>query len=275
MDDKDLRQSHNPAEDADSDAIPADDFDLSAIPMAEETVDVAAALAAVTELDLLAGGAPPAEAQPTAEDTTEAETEADYDIAPFVREERPSGQTPIVAPPPSGLARGQIASIVPSLLLIALGGGLTLLLNIGEAPPPASLLLVAGVAVVGLALVAYWQSSGGNARGSLWAGLQLIAWAAAFYVLSTMGAAFWPVLFWAAAVAFAIFAFLARPAPGRASFWALALGVVGLSAWAYTHGWLDSSILDAIRQGWPLVLIFLLWWLLAPLWHRRRATNET
>lgn len=278
MDDKDhLDESHiapDPDEALDisiGDLMMAD-FDMSTIPPAEEPIDVAAALAAVSELDWLAR---PEEA-PIAD--TPADDSDEQDIPPFVRTEPETSAHPATAanalPPLDTLARGQTASILPALLLIGLGSGLMVLLNTGALTLSPFLIVPAGLGVLGVSLVAYWLSSRGFARGSLLVGLVLCASAIALYaIFQSRDGRTWPAILLGLAGALGLFSLLS-PRTGRPRFWAFLLTIAGGIAWAYAQGWLADSWLAPIHELWPAAVVIVLVWLGAPLAARRRRRHS-
>src|SRR5690606_31981615 len=74
-------------------------------------------------------------------------------------------------PPLVEIERGQMASVVPALLLIGLGAWWTFALTTLETPPGFGQMALGIMAVFGIVLIAYWLFSGRWSSGALFGGL--------------------------------------------------------------------------------------------------------
>lgn len=264
--DDDLRFA--PAEAADEAASAAvDEPHDGAVFQVAEGMDIEAALAAVSSLsDMLAE-------QEAAEQAKIAQAEAEARAAEErrMRLEHPEMFFPV--PPQIVLKRGQMASVVPALLLMAIGAWLTFAHTASPTPPDGPLvaaLLVGGVAVT---FLARWLSAGRWERGSLFVALALLFVAGvAFYLVlpgSVGGARGWPLLVSAVGAAFVLTALLAYPPDRRLLLPGLLLVMAGLIGLAVMMSLLPAGLTAVVVNLWPVVLaLVLLVWLL-PVLRRR------
>lgn len=238
----------------------------SAMPLDE--LDIDAALAAVSSLsDVIAEQVAAEEARLAAQAAAEqaaAERQA--------RLEHPelffSLPTPVV------LKRGHPASVIPGVLLIAVGSWLTFVLTTSSTPPDNGLIIAIAIGSVALALLAHWLGSGRWARGAFFMGITLLALAGGILVLVQPGtpdlAAGWPLLVIAPGLALLLAAFLTRPAEKRLILPGLILTLSGVMAFALLAGLLGEQIASFIRALWPAAVAILVILLLLPLIVRRR-----
>jgi hypothetical protein len=204
-------------------SMPDDDDVLGVVEATD--LDIDSALAAVSSLsDMIAEQ----EAQEQAIAAAQAEQEA---------REAEFRNNPMPKPPLSSLQRGQLASVLPGLLLIAIGAWLTFTLTTATAPPPPGITTAVVTGAVALIFLAHWISTGRWSRGSLFLsiGLLLSAGVIAFLLQPAspgLGRG-WPLLLAALGLTFILSAFLARPArrgfalPG---FLMIVGGLVGVAA---------------------------------------------
>ncbi len=228
---------------------------------AGEGVDIEAALAAVSSLsDMLAE-------QEAAEQAKIAQAEAEAQAAEErrMRVQHPELFFPV--PPATVLRRGQLASVVPALLLIGLGAWLTFALTV--APSPLDGLIMAAVLLggVSVALLARWLSSGRWARGSLLVGLALLFMTGiTLYLQQPAAMGFtqgWPLLVVGLGAAVLLTALLAYPPERRLLLPGALLAVAGLIALVVTLGLLPAEVVTLAGTLWPVVLVVvLIVWLL-------------
>lgn len=223
--------------------------------------DVDAALAAVASLSMITDR--------EADDL--ARSEGVETVQPVTRAAVGAG---IPMPTPITLKRGQLASIIPALLLIAGGAYWTFVSTTGGQLDPL-LILGGGVGIVLIALLFGWISSGRWSRGLLFLTLLILFTIGGVVVtLRTPGldlpTAF-PLLLAAPGLAFIFSAFLARPAssrlliPGMLLIAAAAVGIV------YNAGLLALDLAPILPVAAAAVGIgILLLWLLG-IFARRRA----
>lgn len=240
---------------------PPDETGAPAEPEAEtapapaEGLDIEAALAAVSTLsDMLAE-------QEAAEQARIAQAEAEAMAAEErrMRLEHPELFFPV--PPPVVLRRGQVASVLPALVLIALGAWLTFAFTTGTPPDGGLVALALGGGLV-IILAGRWLSSGRWARGSLFLALALGGMGGALLLLAAPGspgaARGWPLALIGLGAAFFLSAALAAPPDRRLILPGVLLAVSGLAALAVTFGLLPGSLLEMAAGLWPVAAVALL-----------------
>ncbi|XWX04342.1 hypothetical protein VZO05_02065 [Aggregatilineales bacterium SYSU G02658] len=145
--------------DAPADTSEAESDALESFTPAEPDVD--AALSALSSLTVLAVDAP---------------REAFDPQAVILSEELPQ-------PPLATLERGTTPSVVPALLMIAVGVFLTFYLASGNPMPASQHLIGGGLILFGISSVTWWLGTNRWARGSLLVGLACIAGGAALFLV--------------------------------------------------------------------------------------------
>lgn len=222
--------------------------------------DVDAALAAVASLSMITDR--------EADDLARSEgVETPQPVA------RAAGGIGIPMPTTITLKRGQLASIIPALLLIAGGAYWTFVSTTGGQIDPL-LILGGGIGIVVLALLFGWMSSGRWSRGLIFLAL-LILFIIGGVVLTLRIPGLdlptaYPLLLAAPGLAFIFTAFLARPAssrlliPGMLLIAAAAVGIV------FNAGLLSLDLAPILPVAAAAVGIgILLLWLLGILARRR------
>lgn len=246
-------------------------------------LDVEGALAAVASLHTLTDEFEAVDELVTEEDSLEideferiepSEDDRDEELEiPLESIEAAHYESVFPRPPSSVLHRGQLASIVPALLLIGIGVYLTFILTgTGSALNPS---VIAAVTVGGLGaiLLAQWISSARWAMGSFFIGvLLLLTGATAAYLtmpnnLSLMQG--WPLLLTAVGTAFVI-SDLFVPSGRRLWLIGLILAISGLAGTVATSNLLDESIQQTIGALWPLAIVIIIVLLIAPILRRRQ-----
>jgi hypothetical protein len=230
-------------------------------------MDIEAALAAVSTLsDMLAE-------QEAAEQARIAQIEAEAQAAAErqARLEHPEQFYPV--PPMSTLHRGQMASVIPALLLIGIGAWLTFSFTT-KAPPDASLIAAITLGGIGLALLVRWLGSGRWSGGSLFWGLSFLFSAGLlFFLLSSPSPGLlqgWPLLLVGIGVAAALTGFLAFPRNRRLLLSGLGLIVAGIAGSIITMNILSSDFVNAAASLWPVALIaVVIIWLLPVIFRQR------
>jgi hypothetical protein len=230
-------------------------------------VDVLAALAAVSSLSDLVAEREAAEHAELARVETEAQAEAERQA----RLTDPSAYLPV--PPMLGLARGQLGTLVPGLLLIALGAWLTFTLTTTRALPDAPLMWAAVILVIALSVLARWLSSGRWSRGLLFFGLTLLlTLGLAAFLLQPASPGWmqgWPLLLIAPGLALAVTGLLGAPrtpglvAPGLVLIAAAAAGML------MTLNLLPGDLLALVSPYWFVPLIVMAVLAVIPLIFRR------
>ncbi|GAB4525024.1 MAG: hypothetical protein OHK0046_40340 [Anaerolineae bacterium] len=214
--------------------------------------DIDAALASVASLsDVIAER----EAEEAAEQARlDAETRAKAEAA------RRRSEYYFPSPPAFTLHRGQLASVVPALLLMAFGAWLSFALATDATLPstPTVVLLVMGL--VGVALLAHWVSSARWLRGSLFGGLALLFSAVPLYALSLgVGAAGWPLLLAALGAAMLLSTVLSSEAErGLSLFTSLLMLLMGAIGYAVTTAAFTLELAEPIAWGLVAVIAAIL-----------------
>jgi hypothetical protein len=250
----------------------ADDIEVDAPLTASEIpvtdgMDIEAALAAVSTLsDMLAE-------QEAAEQARLAQIEAEAQAAAErqARMEHPEQFFPV--PPMTTLHRGQMASVIPALLLIGIGAWLTFSFTT-KAPPDASLITAITLGGIGLVLLVRWLGSGRWARGSLFGGLSFLFSAGLlFFLLSSPSPGLlqgWPLLLVGIGIAAALTGFLAIPRNRRLLLSGLGLIVAGIAGSVITMNLLSDDFVNTAASLWPVALIAIaIIWLLPVIFRQR------
>jgi len=234
-----------------------------------DDMDIEAALAAVSTLsDMLAE-------QEAAEQARIAQAEAEAQAAAErqARLEHPEQFFPV--PPMSVLHRGQMASVLPALLLIGVGAWLTFILTTTKTMPDTSLIL--GISMGGLALVLLvrWLTAGRWTQGVLFDSLAVLLSAGLLvYLLQPASPglmAGWPLLLVVLGIALALTGLLAFPRNTRLLLPGIILVLAGAIGWVVSNGLLSDDFVNAAAGLWPvaLVIVALIW--LLPLIFRQRS----
>jgi hypothetical protein len=261
-------------------ALPLPDEDLRYAPPAarsevdpdlglDSSVDVLAALAAVSSLSDLVAEREAVEQAAFARVEADAQAEAERQA----RLNDPTAYLPV--PPMLVPARGQLATLVPGLLLIALGAWLTFSLTTTRTLPDTPLLLAVLFGIVALSLLARWLTSGRWSRGSLFLGLALLLLPGIGFVLmqpaSPGWVQGWPLLMVAPGLALILTGLLAKPRTPGLIVPGLALIAAAAAGLAVTLDLLPTDLLNMVSPYWfvPLIVVVLL--ALLPLVFNRRA----
>lgn len=250
------------------------DFTFSASGLDE--LDIEGALASITGLD-----AAIAEHQITDEEAPAVEPEPALDPEQVRREtesrhraiQQASGR--IEQPSLRRVGRGQLASLVPAVLLMMLGAGLTVYLaepSVFEGVVVNGgtfAMLLAGM--FGVMLISYWLSSGRWASGALFVGLSLLISLGVVIVAPTVAPdAGWIFLLSGVGVSVFLSGLLSRGTGKYQYFVGLALFVAGLAGYGFL---LNSAQFDMPRLQ-PFLLggvgLFLALLLIAPLFVKKQ-----
>jgi hypothetical protein len=220
--------------------------------------DIDAALAAVSSLDAVlteqeAEQARLAALEAARQEQIEAEQRAEQERIRWIE----SYDFP--RPPLTALRRGSLASILPALLLMGTGAYLTFALTLSATPPSGGLVALLVGGAVGLTFLANWLASGRWARGSLFAGLLLIAGGALPFVaelpvwdvLGLVSERTWPLVGVALGMALFLAGVLARPSSGRVAAGGLGISAASAFALATNAGAVCPCVGATITQVWP------------------------
>lgn len=177
-------------------------------------------------------------------------------------------------PPVSVLHRGQLASVVPAVLLIGIGAYLTFLVTTSSATLQPGVIVAILVGAMGAMLLAQWLSSARWAIGSFFIGILLLLTGGTLSYLilpnnlSLMNG--YPLLLTAIGTAFVITDIFV-PSGRRAWLIGLILAISGLGGVAITSTLMDLTITDSARGlllavGIVIIIVFLI----APILRRRQ-----
>ena len=236
--------------------------------------DIDAALAAVAGLPALADlpETPEDEAAESYSDEQPNDAEADEAAIP-----QPAAyQDAQVSPPPlSKLRRGQAASVVPALLLIAVGAGLSLYLTTNDEAINPAIILSVLLALGGMVLLSWWLSSHRSASGAFFFGSLLLFNAAAIFISNTpqgFDLAGWPLSIAATGLAIFLTALVVPHMGGRLAVVGLGIIIAAVAGVALTSNLIDPSIQEIAANVWPLAPALILFFLIAPLFRRNRRS---
>lgn len=176
----------------------------------------------------------------------------------------------ITSPALSRLHRGQAASVIPALLLIAGGIGLGALVLSGES---LAISTIAGVSITGagLMLVAQWLSADRTTAGNFFIGMLLLLTGGVFLYLlqpDSPGATGFPLFIVAGGVTVTLTALVTASARVLLPI-GLALIVAGLVSIPVMAGMMDTGLMKTLETVLPGVLVLLVIMLLLPLVRRR------
>lgn len=226
-------------------------------------LDIEAALASVSSLsDVIAEQ----EAQEAAERTR-------HEEAQRRRDEQEAQRAAYYLPRPSmhTLQRGQMGSVIPALMLILLGAGLTFALSSEDTTLSGGMIALITMGAFGVLLIAQWLSSGRWSRGALFGGLSLILVAGGLYFLANNepGVDGYPLLLSAIGVAAVLSGILAPVLSKHQFFVGIAFIVAGLVSYGVNVSDADLQSLNPGLLIGVVVAIAVLY--IAPLAMRRRG----
>ncbi len=177
-------------------------------------------------------------------------------------------------PLPVTLHRGSLASVVPGVLLIALGIWLTFAFTTAQTPPETGLVLLAMLASGAVALLAHWLASGRWARGSFFLGLTLLLLIGVGAWVTEPGlpdwSTGWSLLPLAPGIALLLSAVAARPVERRLALPGLLLIMIAAAAYGAIGLSFPADLLRLIETLWFVPLIVLALLVLLPFIFRRR-----
>lgn len=231
-------------------------------------LDIEAALAAVSTLNDVIAEQEAAEQARLARIEAEAQAKAERQA----RLENPERYFPV--PPLSTLKRGQLASVIPAVLLIGIGAWLTFSGTSLRVLPDTNLLITIVLVGIGLALFTRWLAARRWSRGSLFFGLAFIGWGALYFYLSQLTPVGlqqgWPLFIAASGLALLLTWLLSSPKEPRLVLPAFILLIAGVAGSLITLNLLPTDITFFAASVWPvaIVIIVLIW--LLPLVFRQR-----
>jgi hypothetical protein len=246
----------------------------------DPSLDIDAALAAV-------GALPDLMAERDAAYDIERQRQQDVERTAEERERWRQGYR-FARPPQMRLQRGQPASVIPALILIAVGAYLTFALTLSQTPPAPGLVALLVCGAIGITLLSYWLNARRWARGALFGGLILIFFGLVFYGVTTPSIASalpaglvsdsgWRLFLGAVFAALLLSGLLARPVSiglavlGMGGLLGIALGLL-IDSGALSSLNLNLELL--LNEGWKIVLPLLLVLLVIGLFQRLRQRRQ-
>lgn len=230
LSDADMNTRASTSEDADH--MPADDLDIASA--LASVANLSAVITDTTEM-VQVGQSP----KPTPKINPPAFYESDFPHPPLLT-----------------LARGQMPSVIPALVLMAIGAGLTFLLISGAESVNMDMVGVLAVGGICLLLLLIWLASGRWARGALFLALVTATTAGIIAILpqTPLGASGTPLLVcgWGASVI--ISGWLSPKKASQGFFGGVLLIVIGITGFLFTGGFLPTEILNIIQQYGLLIV---------------------
>lgn len=177
-------------------------------------------------------------------------------------------------PPVQRLKRGSLPSIVPAIILIALGIWLTVQTTT-DVPIDSRIVLAAGIGGLVVTLLAAWIAWGRWSRGLLLPALLISAIGGVVAAGLIPGGLDltrgYPLLATAVGAAVLLTALLGRPSNRRMLAAGLALALAGGLGLLITNGFIAGDWIASAAPLWPIPVVLLIAIWLAPLVFRRRS----
>lgn len=175
--------------------------------------------------------------------------------------------------PVSSLHRGQLASVVPALLLIGIGAYLTFMVTTSGTDFDPVLITAVLVGGVGVMLLAQWISSSRRAIGSFFIGalLLLTGGTVAYLVIPNNLSLIdgYPLILTAIGTAF-VLSDVFVPSGRRIWLVGLILAIAGLAGVVTTTSILDTGIAQSSGRLLPVAIVIVVVLLIAPILRRRQ-----
>lgn len=244
-----------------------------------DELDIDAALAAVSQLSLLADKADDKLSfdEDLDSDIDETDDEIDEgDYRPIDEESELAESTPYTdfeLPQSLTMTRGQLSSVIPAFALIAVGGWLTFTLTTSSIPPSNGLLIAIVLLGVGAVFLAQWLNSGRWSRGNFFIGMATLLIGGVQLYLSQMlpmnMSSGWSL--WIVAVGIALFGagFITLPRLPRLSIMGALIIVAGAIGYALTSGAIEPEIITFVSNLWFIGVAIIIFMIIAPLVRRR------
>lgn len=234
------------------------------LPMTDD-LDIDAALASVADLgDVLA--------EREAAEIAERER-IDKERRAAEEEEKRRAEHYFPRPPLLEIERGQMISVIPALVLIALGAWWTFALSTATTAPTSGQMALVIMAAFGVIAVAYWLFSGRWSSGSLFAGATALIAAGLIVFLNggTLDGGY-PLLLLAPAIAMGVVAVFSARTGRQTGFTSVLLIVVAVAGYLVTSNQLSGDgLTDLARILLPIFGGILVVILALPLIFRRQA----
>ena len=205
---------------------------------------------------------------PEGEDEGESyEAEVDSDQTTYI-------ETEFEHPPLMTLQRGQSASVIPALVLMAIGAWLTISLTTGTLALDATLLIPLIGIILGVVFLSQWIQSRRWSQGSFFTGMMLLLNSGVlFFLLQPNDYSLvngWTLFILATGLAVILTGMLTQPAIPRLSIIGFLLVLAGLVGFFATSGFLASAISDFLAQIWFIPIGLAILFLILPIFRRAR-----
>lgn len=231
-----------------------------------DEVDVDAALAAVSQLTLMAEDEEIASDETENDDLSSDDTPEDENTVVEIVDE-------FEIPRDITMARGQLASILPAVTLIILGGWLTFTLTTTNTIPSTGLILSVILIGIGVVFLSQWLNSSRWSRGNFFIGLStLLIGGVQLYLSQVAPSAVtngWTL--WIIAIGLALFGtgYLTLPRLPRLSIMGILTIVTGGIGYVLTSGAISTEVIGFISNLWIVGAVILAIMLLSPFLRRR------
>ncbi len=201
----------------------------------------------------------------TEEEAIEIALSEEDEVVEITPEPSVTYETTFPHPPLSVLHRGQLASVIPAVLLIGIGGYLTFVFTTSEVTIEPILVASIGLIVLGIVLLSQWLSSARWTIGSFFLGLSFLLIGATSTYLTLPTNLTWidgyPLLVTAIGIAFVV-TDIVVPSGRRVWLIGLILAIIGLGGIVSTTMLADivlpsSDILLAVAVGIVVILFIL------------------
>jgi len=244
------------------------DDDIQPSPSPDE-MDVDAALAAVSQLTLLteeeqADDLSLADDEFSSDDDTD-DIEEDATVVEIVDE--------FEIPHNISMSRGQLASVLPAVTLIILGGWLTFTLTTTSTTPSAGLLFAVVLIGVGVIFLSQWLTSARWSRGNFFIGASILMIGGVQLYLSQVATnamnSGWSL--WIVAIGLALFGsgYLTLPRLPRLSIMGILTIVAGGIGYVLSSGAIAPEVVGFLGNLWIVGVVILGIMLIAPILRRR------
>lgn len=259
---------------------PEDTLDDDGVPevvaeVEDVNLDIDAALASVASLD---DAIAEREAEEAAELRRIEDERRQREEAQRLREEEAARRAAhyYPRPPMVRLQRGQMTSVIPALVLILVGAGLTVVLASSETSINLTTIALVASGVLGVMMIAQWMVSARWAGGALFGGSLLLFSAVTIILLANTddpGADGWPILISAVGLSVLISALLSQPFSRYQWFAGICLIVAGGIGFVVSAGLLGDD-LDSLLPVVSIVLVIAFVLLAAaPILNRSRGSR--
>jgi len=250
-----------------------DEEEESLTPLATaDELDIDAALAAVSQLTLLVQQEPDEDGDDFVDDDDEVVSEDA--IQEFSREPQSDVRFEFEQPRELSMVRGQMASVIPALSLIILGGWLTFALTTSTIQPTAGLVFGVVLVAVGAVFLSQWLTSARWSRGNFFFGSSalLIGGIHLYFSQVSPDAVSNSWSLWIVALGIALFGagYVAVPRLPRLGIMGFLTIITGAIGYILTSGTLDPSVIQFISNLWFVGVAIIIFMMIAPLIRRRQ-----